>query len=142
MQNLLKEKLWAYIAENNPDLMFDLQEEYRVGEYLSEKIKNILPRIEELFTVGLPPYEIEQVCLKEMTAELRPSRFLYIRSVLEEEFPDDYNRLREAGLLTYEVINMMEPCKPHFEAFDFSQENEDNKHLRYAVIAEIHDYLV
>lgn len=142
MQAKLKEKLWAYIVQNNPELMFSLQEDYTVSRYLEEKVDGIMPMVEELLSQKKPLYVIEELCLNAMSQELKPSKFLYIREVLEEEFPEDYHRLREDGLLTYEVINMMEVCKDTFESFNFSIENEDQRHLRYAIIAQVHDYLI
>lgn len=138
---MLKEKLWAYIVHNNPDLMFNLQEDYSVTRYLDEKVNGIMPMAERLLTERKPLYVIEELCVKEMTEELRPSRFLYIGEVLEQEFPDDWQRLREDGLLTYEIINMMESCRELFESFSFSLENEDDRMLRGAVIGQVAEYL-
>ncbi|TRW20814.1 hypothetical protein FMM05_20860 [Flavobacterium zepuense] len=142
MQSQLKEKLWAYIVHNNPDLMISLQEDYSVTKYLEEKVRSILPMAEGLLAEGKPQYAIEELCLNAMTEGLKPSKFLYIRLVIEEEFPDDFDRLKENGVLTYEVVNLIAACKEVFEAFDFNQENQDNRHLRYAVIAQVHDYLL
>ncbi|TRW21954.1 DUF1896 domain-containing protein [Flavobacterium zepuense] len=142
MQSQLKEKLWAYIVHNNPDLMITLQEDYSVTKYLEEKISNILPMAEAFLAEGKPQYAIEELCLNAMTEGLKPSKFLYIRSVIEEEFPDDFERLKENGVLTHEVVNLIAVCKEVFEAFDFKEENQDNRHLRYAVIAQVHDYLL
>jgi hypothetical protein len=141
MHKILKEKLWAYIVHNNPDLMFDLQEDYSVTRYLDEKVKAIMPTAERLLSERKPLYVIEELCVKEMTEELRPSRFLYIREMLEEEFPDDWQRLREDGLLTYEIINMMESCREIFDSFKFSTENEDDRLLRGAIIGQVQEYL-
>ncbi|OKS85692.1 hypothetical protein [Mucilaginibacter polytrichastri] len=142
MVEKLKEKLWAFIVHNNPDLMLNLQEEYSVTKYLEEKVNGIIPMIEALLAEGKPQYVIEELCLSAMTAELKPSKFLYIRSVIEEEFPDDFKRLQEDGVLTYEVVNLIEACQDAFEAFGFSEETQDDRHLRYAIIAQVHDYLL
>ena len=141
MVEKLKEKLWAYIVHNNPDLMFSLQEDYSVTRYLDEKISGVLPMVDQLLSQDKPHYIIEELVLNELTAELKPSRFLYIRSVLQDEFPDDFKRLSEDGVLTYEVVNLIGICAETFETFNFSQENENDRHLRYAVIAQLHDYL-
>lgn len=138
---MLKEKLWAYIVHNNPDLMFNLQEDYSVTRYLDEKVNGIMPMAERLLMERKPLYVIEELCVKEMTEELRPSRFLYIGEVLEQEFPEDWQRLREDGLLTYEIINMMESCRELFESFSFSSENEDDRMLRGAVIGQVAEYI-
>lgn len=142
MHKILKEKLWAYIVHNNPDLMFNLQEDYSVTRYLDEKVNGIMPMAERLHGEHKPLYVIEELCIKEMTEELRPSRFLYLREVLEQEFPDDWQRLREDGLLTYEIINMMESCREIYESFNFSVQNEDDQLLRAAIIGQVHEYLV
>lgn len=142
MVEKLKEKLWAFIVHNNPDLMLGLQEDYSVTRYLEEKVNGILPMVDSLLAEGKPQYAIEELALNELTADLKPSKFLYIRSVLEEEFPDDFKRLSEDGVLTYEVVNLIEACQEIFETFHFSLENEDDRHLRYAIIAQVHDYLL
>lgn len=142
METILKEKLWQYIIDHNPDLMFDLQETYSVSKFLEEQVGMLALFIEQQMEVQVPNYIIQQQCMEQLTAPLKPSRFLYVKSVVEEEFPNDYERLREDGTLTSEVINMMQVCKEIFEAFEFSVENEDNRHLRYAIIAEVHDYLI
>lgn len=141
MQSMLMQKLWAYIVHNNPDLMLRLQEELSVTGYLEGKVSAVMPMAERLIGEGKPLYIVEELCLNELTADLKPSRYLYIRSVLEDEFPQDYERLKESGTLTYEIVNLIESCKDIFSDFDFNIENEDNRHLRYAIIGQVHDYL-
>ncbi|HEX5553371.1 MAG TPA: DUF1896 family protein [Chitinophagaceae bacterium] len=141
MQSMLTEKLWAYIVHNNPDLMFSLQEAHSVTRYLEEKVNAVMPMAAQLIDEGKPPYIIEELCLNAMTEELKPSRYQYIRSVIEEEFNADYERMKESGTLTYEVVNLIEACKGIFSDFDFNSENEANRHLRYAIIGQVHDYL-
>jgi hypothetical protein len=84
---------------------------------------------------------IEERCMAELTRELRPSKFNLLTSILEEEFETDYYRFQENGILPYEVLNVIEVCKPVFETFGFSDENEHDKHLRYAITGAIKDYL-
>jgi hypothetical protein len=141
MEHVLKEKLWAYIVHNNPDLMISLQESHSVSQYLDEKVSAVLPMVEQFLGEGKPQYIIEELCLNTMTAELKPSRYQYIRSVVEEEFPQEYERMKENGTLTYEVVNLIEVCKDIFSDFDFNSENESNRHLRYAIIGQVHNYL-
>ncbi|MXN91159.1 hypothetical protein GR160_07935 [Flavobacterium sp. Sd200] len=142
MVEKLKEKLWAFIVHNNPDVMLNLQKDYSVTHYLDEKVNGILPMVDKLLAEDKPNYIIEELALNELTADLKPSKFLYIRSVLEEEFPDDFKRLSELGVLTSEVVNLIAACMDDFEAFDFSEETYDDRHLRYAVITRVHDHLL
>jgi len=96
--------------------------------------------VERMLAEGKPTYIIEELCMEQMTLELRPSRFNYIRSIIEEEFKEDFARLEDIGILTYEVINLIGDCSELFESFNFSIENEEDRFLRYAVIAKVHDY--
>jgi hypothetical protein len=141
MQTTLKEKLWEYIACNNPDLLLRLQEEHSVSRYLDERVNSALPLAESLSEEGKPQYIIEELCMEAVTEELRPSRYLYIRSVLEEEFPRDNERLQANGILTCEIVNITEACKGIFDDFDFKQENQEDRYLRYAIIGQVHNYL-
>lgn len=141
MQSVLMEKLWAYIVRDHPDLMVRLQEQLSVTAYLETKIMGVMPMADRLLSEGKPVYIIEDLCMDALTADLKPSRYQYIRSVLEEEFPQEYERLKESGTLTYEVMNLIEVCKDIFSDFDFNSENEANRHLRYAIIGQVHDYL-
>ena len=134
-------KLRAYIAEHNPEVLLKLQDSRSVTGYLEDKVALVMPTVKQLQEEGTPRYIIVEQCFSELTADLRPSKSDYIKTVLEEDFPDDYNRMAEAGVLTYEVVNLIEACKGVFEGHGFTEENEDNRFLRYAVIAEIHDYL-
>lgn len=141
MEDILKEKLWFYIIHNNPDLMFTLQEEYNVVGYLNEKVNGVKSILEDMLSEGTPQYIIEEICLNVLIEDLKPSRFIYIRSLLAEEFEKTYTTFRESGILTYEVINLMESCKEVFETIGFTNENEEDPTLWNALIGQIADYL-
>ena len=141
MEDILKEKLWFYIIHNNPDLMFTLQEDYSVLDYLNKKISSVKSILEDMSSDGTPQYIIEEICLNVLTEDLKPSRFIYLRFLLSEEFEKTYTAFQESGILTYEVINLMESCKPIFETIGFTKENEEDLTLRNALIGQIADYL-
>jgi len=141
MEQELKEKFWKYIVEYNPDLMFSLQEDYSVMGYLNMKMEGIKETIVSMQQQNLPVFQIEEACMAILTDELRPSKYLFIREILEEEFPGDAERLRESGTLTYELINMIEACKAVFQRFGFTIENESDRFLRYAIIGTVDEYL-
>lgn len=141
MQTVLKEKLQAYITVNNPEVLNELQAGLSVSAYLEDKVSAVMPLVLHLLEEGKPSYIIEELALKEMTASLRPSKFNYIKELLESDFLDSYQAFSTAGVLTYECINLIEACKDIFETFSFSEDNEDDRFLKYAVIAKIHEYL-
>lgn len=141
MQNVLMQKLWTYIVHNNPELMLSLQESYSVTPYLEEKVNTVMPMVAQLLDERRPQYVIEELCFNAITEELKPSRYQYIRAVIEEEFNADYERMKENGTLTYEVVNLIETCKSIFSDFGFNSDNEENRHLRYAIIGQVQDYL-
>lgn len=78
MQQTLMNKLHEYIRENNPDLLFQLEEDGKVTEYLSDKISTVSSLIKQTEN-GKPTYIIEDACMDVMTQDLRPSKFNYIK---------------------------------------------------------------
>jgi len=142
MQELLKEKLRAYLVSHNPDLLLKLQGNISITNYLNDKVVAVLPMAQQLLEEGRPGYVIEELCLNALTEDLRPSKFNYIQQVLEDEFPEEYQKFKEAGVLTYETMNMVEACASLFESYAFNEANEGNRFLRYAIIAGVHDYLL
>jgi hypothetical protein len=140
MEQLLINKLHQYITENNPDLLLELQQHNEVTGYLESKVAGVMNLMEELLSQGQSMFEIEEQCLEELTADLRPSRYLYIREILAEEFEPEYVRLLDTGLLVFELLNLVESSKPVFEELGFTSENEEDRHLRYAITGTIREY--
>jgi len=140
MKKILINKLHDYIRENNPYLLFQLEEDKKVTEYLSDKISTVSALIKQIEN-GKPAYIIEDACMDVMTQDLRPSKFNYISNLLQEEFESAYNQLQESGILKFEVINIINQCQSVFDDLKFSDENEDNQFLRYAILGTISEYL-
>ena len=141
MQQVLIAKLHEFLIQNNMDLLITLRTESKVSSYLSDKVDSVSPLVDELVAESTPAYIIEERCMDELTKDLRPSKFNYITTVLEEEFEADYTALIENGILAYEVINLIEVCKPAFEALGFTVGNENDKGLRYAITGTVKEYL-
>ena len=141
MQEMLKEKLWTHIVHNNPDLMLNLQQNFSLTDYLEQKVFNIQPLISQLLAENKPGYIIEELCMAELTIDLRPSKFNYIRDVLEEEFNLDFLRIKESGLLTYEIVNLISESETVFEILGFTEDNEQNRMLHYAIAGTIRQYM-
>lgn len=141
MQAVLIEKLHGFIIHNNLDLLISLQQEGKVTSYLKDKVATADTLLSQLQSEDTPPYIIEEQCLEFLTKDLRPSKFNYLAVALEEDFEADYQRFKESGILTYEIINLIEACTPVFETLGFTSDNEDDRHLRYAVTGAIKEYL-
>ncbi|MDP3180326.1 MAG: hypothetical protein Q8M67_00740 [Bacteroidota bacterium] len=140
MQEMLKEKLWTYIVHNNPDLMLNLQQDFAVTHYLEEKVNGIQFLTSQLQAENKPGYVIETLCMEELTEDLLPSKFNYISNILENEFTQDFQFLKESGLLTYEIVNLISESETVFETLGFG-ENEQNRMLSYAIIGTIRQYM-
>lgn len=134
------EKLRAYILINNPELAERLHADYSMSQYLEDKVVAVMPLLQQLQAAGNPDHSIEELCLNAMTEDLRPSRFQYIRELMEMEFPQEYGQLVLKGVLTFEVIQILELCNSVFEIFDFSEKTKDSRFLRYAVIVVLHQH--
>ena len=140
MQEILIIKLHQYILENNLDLLITLQEKGNQESYLKEKVSSIDTLLDQLMNENTPAYLIEERCMDVLTQDLRPSKYNFLTSVLEEEFESNYSRLKRNGTLPYEVINLIELCNPLFETIGFIVGNEDDRHLRYAITGAIQEY--
>ena len=141
MKELLIQKLHHYIIANNPEVLIELQGESRVTDYLETKVTSIKEMLEQLQADRNPEYIIEEVCMKELTKDLKPSKSNYIKEILEEDFNQQYGQFRDAGILTTEIINLIKFCQSVFEDLRFSEENEDNRFIRYAITGMISEYL-
>jgi hypothetical protein len=125
MQETPVSKLHQYIRENNPDFLFQLEEDKEVTEYLPDKINTVSALIKQM-DIGGPAYIIQDACMDAMTQDLRPSKFNYIRNLLQEEIESTYNQLQESGTLKFEVINLIRHCHSVFADLNFSEENRNN----------------
>jgi hypothetical protein len=141
MKTQLIKQLHDYLLHNHTDLLIALQEEHRLDHYLKQKVESINDMLAQLQEEQRPAYVIEALCLEELTRDLRPSRFNFMRELLEAEFEKDYRRMLHSGILTYELINLIGACEPIFEVFAFGEENEDSSELKYAVTGMIAEYL-
>jgi len=141
MKEMLKEKLWTYIVHNNPDLMLNLQQDFSVTHYLEEKINGIQPLTSQLLAENKPRYIIEELCMTELTKDLRPYKFNYICNILEEEFEQDFLRIKESGLLIYEIVNLISESETVYETLGFTEINEQDQMLRYAITGTIRQYM-
>jgi hypothetical protein len=141
MKGTLINNLYQYIRANNPDILLDLEETGNVTSYLSDKVSSVDYLYKQLSAEGKPAYIIEELCMNFLTQDLKPSRYNYIRNLLETEFETTYNQLIGSGLLLYEVSNMKKYCQSVFDDLNFSEENEDNRFLRYAITGVLKEYL-
>jgi hypothetical protein len=139
MQEILIQKLHDYLKENDPDLLLELEEQGNVTTYLSNKI-NMVDSVLKKYQ-GKPGYIIEEACMNVLIQDLRPSKFNYVRRILEEEFENDYQQFLASGTLQFEVINMINQCKIIFDTIGFTEENEDSRELLYAITGTISEYL-
>lgn len=137
IQETLKQKLYKYVERNNPDILNDLGEVHVIGIYIENKVAGIANLLKQLKESNTPLHILEDLCMEKLTKDLKPSRYNYIMSILEENFEFAHQQLQKSGILEYEVSNMIACCEPLFQAFGFTVESEDNRQLKHAVIATI-----
>ena len=141
MQEVLISKLLEYIRDNNPDILFVLEAEDKLRLWLYSKAESVESLWPQMEADKQPAYIIEEACLKELTRELRPSRYNYIINLLEQEFEQEYKVLQHLGLLQHEAVNMISYCDSVFNDLKFSEDNEDNRFIRYAICGAMSEYL-
>ena len=141
MKEILIGKLLEHIRDNNPDILFALEAEDKLRVWLYDKISAAEPLFQQLKNARQPENIIVETCLQEITKDLRPSRYNYILHILEEEFETDYKQLLQSGLLQHEAVNMISYCNSIFDDLVFTEENEDNQFIHYAIIGAVSEYL-
>lgn len=141
MEQLLITRLHSYIIQNNPDLLLSLEGESRISNYLEQKVATVGPLIDRLIEEEAAPYFIEEECMEILTHDLRPSRYHYLSSLLAAEYKATYEQFVKAGILVYEIANLIALTIDLFEQYRFSDERENNPDLEAAVREELKKYL-
>ncbi|WP_354375900.1 hypothetical protein [Pedobacter africanus] len=133
--------LTAYVAENNPELAITLSPKVSMIDFLNGKVQLVLPVAARLIQSGKSKDEVIRACINIMTVELRPSRYQYIRGLVESDFPEDFLRMQANGVLKAEVVHLVCSAAIIFRSFDFSEETAQSNLLRHAIVAHIADHL-
>jgi hypothetical protein len=136
MTNRLQSLLLGYIRENNPELLLQLEQDDALHAWVMEKILEV----ELVLNSAKPTLLNEKECMEILTADLKPSKFKYIRDLFEAEFTTEYERMQKAGTLNYELLNMVSACHDLFDDMPL-REDMENPHLDHAVAGVINDYL-
>lgn len=141
MQQRLKQKFWAHIIVNNPGLILELERDDQLSAYLESKIASVLPLLDQLTSEDKADYIIEELCIHQLVAEMRPYRFNYLWNVLEQEFSSTFKTWEQDGILTYELINLQQYCKDTFDALGFTMDDAYEDQVYNAVTGMINEYL-
>lgn len=133
MESQLKEQLWKFIIQHNPELMFSLQENYAVNPYLNEKISSIQPQLKSWKKIGYPETSIYLLAMEVLTSDLKPSRFHFISSLLKHDFPVHYTEFKTQGVLAYKTIALVDLCKGAFDSIRFSESHFNSNRFKEAI---------
>jgi len=141
MNEIITGKLLGYIRDNNPDLLFDLEAEDKLTSWLLEQAEAAEAMLSQSGSKTEPDDIVIDECINEVTKSLRPSRYNYVLDLLEAEFTSVFNQLEASGILQHEAINIINHCNSVFDDLRFSEENEDNRFIYYAIAGAISEYL-
>jgi hypothetical protein len=123
----LEDLFRGYIAENNPDLIVKLEGNEAMKRYITDKVNASMELAKRLKEKGNTDSEILKACLSEMVSGLLPSRFQFVKGVIKKHFPRKYAVFAEMGVLTYELIRIIECHEDLFAKHGFGEKryNED-----------------
>jgi hypothetical protein len=142
MKNILIRKLHDWLFQNNPDVLFELQHDGKLVEYLEAKVDGLGDLPEKLRSDGRPSDVVDEICMNELTQEYLPSRYNYLMEIIESDFLETFYGWKEGGVLIYAVVDLLGKCQATLNSLKFSEGNEDDRMIRYAVIGVIKEYLV
>ena len=128
-----------FLCEGYPELI--LGEEPPLKTIIEEKIITIAPMIPRLRKEGHQDPAILELCFQSMKASTAPSRFLFLKGILQEHFHGDYLFLREQGTLSAELIRLLGQSETLFGQYPISEGEIFSAELRQALIPLIADFL-
>src|SRR6266536_4784945 len=114
MQDILTNKLYEYIRQNNPDVLIPLEENDSVTKYIKDKVDSIKDLLEQLQKENTPAYIIAEVCMEALTKDLRPSKYNYIINILEQDFETVYPQYKKWENFAIEALILMLFSNPVF----------------------------
>ncbi|NCI51305.1 hypothetical protein GWC95_15360 [Sediminibacterium roseum] len=138
MSDKLQGLLLGYIRENNPELLQQLDEDDALHAWVLEKIHDVELVLQHSKPGRIPDGEF----LDLMTASLKPSRFHYMRDLLEDQFPEEFDQLLASGTLRFEIIQLIGLCGHLFEEMPLRADMEENVQLDYAVKNVVFQHLL
>jgi hypothetical protein len=138
MSDKLQGLLLGYIKENNPDLLMQLDEDDALHAWVIEKIHEVELVLGDAKARRVPDNEFMDL----MTVDLKPSKFHYMRDLLEDQFPEEFDQLLASGELRFEVIQMIGLCNHLFEAMPLREDIDENAQLDHAVKTVMTNYLL
>jgi len=138
MSDKLQGLLLGYIKENNPDLLMQLDEDDALHAWVIEKIREVELVLGDAKARRVPDNEFMDL----MTVDLKPSKFHYMRDLLEDQFPEDFDQLLASGELRFAIIQMIGLCNHLFESNPLREDIDENAQLDHAVKAVMTDYLL
>ncbi|MET7000706.1 hypothetical protein [Chitinophaga defluvii] len=142
MREKIKESLLGFLQENYPEIILLFAQRGTLSQYLDDRLDLVEPLVDELLEQGDSEQHITQLCIEQLTSSFGPSKYNYLKGVLDDEFPQEYQQFEQVGVLRSELTNMIVACNNAFDAFEFSETTLDDHFMRHMVIAEIHDYLI
>jgi len=134
-------KLHTHMASNYPDVLVTLQDEISVTKFLESKLDLLedLPYV--LLAKGTPLYIVEEMCLEVLEKSLGPSRFNYFCSLLQNNFETQYFDWLAAGVLPYEVMNLMELTHESFQKNGSVESEWEKDEFQLSLMEIIDGYL-
>jgi hypothetical protein len=109
-----------------------------------QKCESIGGTLERLIANNTPLYEIEQLCMQLLTEDLKPSRFQFVKQIMEENFEKTFEQFETSGRLVNTVIEVLPACEEFFLRFEFNEAKEEAREeriLRYAIAGVIDECL-
>jgi hypothetical protein len=84
---------------------------------------------------------VAELCLNDLTEDLRPSRYDYIMALLHDDYPGHYADFKQGGSLRHQVMCMVESCKAIFDNLDFKEENAESNLVYQSILIGMQQYL-
>jgi hypothetical protein len=137
-ENLIK-LFMAFISENNPDVIVSIGSTGSMKRFVRDKAEVAMDLAKNLKERGLPESEILDACFESMVKEMKPSRFNFLKDLIQNHFPEKLKRYSETGVMTYEIIQVIESHGHLFEKYRFGETETKNDLLETEFVGILFD---
>jgi hypothetical protein len=141
MEELMMAEYHPYLYLDNPEILLKDQKVFSRPRALKKKVNRISSLINEMIERGLECEEIIDRSVELITAELRPSRFGYVCSVIASEFPKTFLRWVKNNDLTREILDVLQACEPVFKLLKFNTCAPEQHRIYLTITSFIRNYL-
>ncbi|SEW16075.1 hypothetical protein [Chitinophaga arvensicola] len=140
MVDILLGQFKEHLQAHYPDYALALQANNLFSRYLDDCRGFVTPYVNTLIQQGADQSTILKLGIEAMAQSLGPSKYDYLQSIVATKFGTWADKLREAGILQYEIMNLITLCEPIMESYGFDYLDSPHGQFEKQIVVAILEY--